>query len=227
MRFPSKKDALKTICEKTNDIKSIIDIGVLTETRDLIEAFPNKKHFLVEPIEEYYETIRENYKNINIELFECAASNKTCDSNLELKTIPGGIISHSHVTTKEVGENIRPIKCITLDELMAPSMDMAPFLMKIDVDGHEISVLEGASKVLEKTNCLIIECPLYSLQARMAAVKKCAPHLELWDMVDFCYWKDNLWQVDLIFLSSSLRQNNHFDNTPKVHTEGISNYTCL
>ena len=74
-----------------------------------------------------------------------------------------------------------------------------PYLLKLDVDGHELPILRGAEETLGNTSCVVIESPLCYLSERVSYLE--SKGFKLWDIVDLCYYCDNLHQVDLIFLS--------------------------
>jgi hypothetical protein len=95
-----------------------------------------------------------------------------------------------------------------LDDVLKSRNDSPPYLLKIDVDGVELQILNGATQTLKKCACVIIECPM-SLDHRMFFDR--ANFLNksgfvLWDIVDFCYYKNELSQVDLVFVNSEMKQ---------------------
>ena len=49
-RGPFKRQSLKVLVERQIPISTIIDIGVLSGTPELKEAFPKTRHVLFEPV---------------------------------------------------------------------------------------------------------------------------------------------------------------------------------
>ena len=67
------------------------------------------------------------------------------------------------------------IEIDTLDNLIVDSKYLAPYGLKIDVEGYEIEVLKGAEKVLDETVFIILEHPLckrYQEQHRPSEIIK-------------------------------------------------------
>ncbi|MFC6741817.1 FkbM family methyltransferase [Methylobacterium tardum] len=52
-----------------------------------------------------------------------------------------------------------------------------PYLIKIDVDGHETEILRGAKNALIFTSCQIVETTLPHLPERCALAEKAGMHL--------------------------------------------------
>ena len=98
-----------------------MDIGILTGTGELMAAFKDKKHLLIEPIVEWNETIERNYTNAGVDftLVNLAASNTDGTMNMETSTvIPGQPISHARLTAKLQGTNLRTVPVRKLDSLL-------------------------------------------------------------------------------------------------------------
>jgi FkbM family methyltransferase len=207
MRY-TKKTSLEVLKEKGVEIKTVIDIGVNRETPELMAAFPDKKHLLFEPVTEYHNDIQRNYHDIPHELFPIALAEKSSEGYLNtIDVTGGGGVSHSSICLNP-SNNSRQITIAALDDVLKSRNDSAPYLIKIDVDGVELQILNGATQTLKKCACVIIECPM-SLDHRMFFDR--ANFLNnsgfiLWDIVDFCYYKNELSQVDLVFVSSEMKQ---------------------
>ena len=67
-RFPSKANSVAHLKSFLNDeIKTVIDVGILTSTIELMRTFRDEKHVLIEPLTEYFALIEENYTKANID----------------------------------------------------------------------------------------------------------------------------------------------------------------
>ncbi|CAN5332031.1 hypothetical protein BH10PSE2_BH10PSE2_07610 [soil metagenome] len=201
MRIPSKKNTLATLAAAGVKFDHVVDIGVQSHTPELIEACADARHFLFEPVSEYWASIEALYKDIDHIDFRAAASNKNESVGLHLVERDGAV-THAHVT-----ENAeRTIDAVRLDDALAPYPEVfgSSTLLKIDVDGHEMKVLEGGSRLVETVGCIIIEAPLATVPARLNFIVSLG--LELWDIVDLSYWQQQLSQVDLVFLNRELRE---------------------
>jgi len=215
-RLPTKLSSLQYIKDHIGFNPTIIDVGVQYETKELKTVFCESKHLLFEPVSEYHPSIKSNYTNIDHQIFEIALSN--CDQELFLSThslFGDGQISHSSISDEKLS-NSRSIPTRKLDSII-PEIEtqtnlVKPFLLKIDVDGVELQILAGSTDTLTKTFCVIVEAPL-SINHNFFAERFLFLHnygFILWDIVDFCYYKDNLSQVDLIFLNQSFKEKTDF-----------------
>jgi FkbM family methyltransferase len=188
-------------------ISTILDVGVQFQTKELRENFVSAKHVLFEPVREYHDEIRRHYAGRDYELFEIALSDETGRANLQVFDITGsGSISHSSL--KAGGEaGGRDIASVRLDDFMQTRNYADPYLLKIDVDGNELKILAGAVNTLRQCMCVVVECPislndgLFFERAQFLRNQG----FSLWDIVDFCYYKDQLSQVDLVFIRNDVK----------------------
>lgn len=202
----TKDQSMRLLIESGLKIPTILDVGVQFQTRELRENFAGAKHVLFEPVREYHDEIRRHYLGRDYELFEIALSDETGSANLQVFDITGsGSISHSSVNTGAGGG--RAISSVRLDDFMQGRNYAAPYLLKVDVDGNELKILAGSTQTLRQCACVIVECPislndgLFFERAQMLRNQG----FTLWDVVDLCYYKDQLSQVDLVFLRNDIK----------------------
>ena len=205
MRRPLKMEAFHKIKSMGIPIETVLDIGILTGTGELMAAFKDKKHFLVEPIVEWNDTINTSYtkQGIDYTLVNVAASNTNGVMNMETNTVlPGRPISHARLTQKEGGANIRSVAVRTIDSLMEEYHMPRPYLLKIDVDGVELLIMEGAKKTFKDVNVIVVEANVQNFIERATFLQ--SNGFELFDIVDPCYYDNQLRQFDLVFLNSRM-----------------------
>lgn len=53
------------------------------------------------------------------------------------------------------------VPCSTLDDILAEFPLFGPFLIKLDIEGHELDALLGAPKTLAQSSILVIETPIW------------------------------------------------------------------
>jgi FkbM family methyltransferase len=210
---PTKSDALRFLLQHGFQPHTIIDVGVQHGTQALLSLFPDQTHVLIEPVEEYRETIKQNYAAVKDAVFIWAAtSNQSGTGLLAVANIlnqADNTITHAYLTPAPGGVRTREVRLVTLDEVLATRAYEKPYLLKVDVDGHELEVLQGATEMLRYTDCVIVEAPLHTLTTRAQFLE--SHGFVLWNIVDLCYYYGNLSQVDLIFLSRELKRKAAFD----------------
>jgi FkbM family methyltransferase len=212
MRRPLKTESLFRIRELDVPVESIIDIGILTGTDELMTTFKDKMHFLVEPIVEWNEVIRASYAKLDIkyELVNVALSDTNGFINMELTSVmPGTPITHAHVTERPVAANVRKVPVRTLDSLLQEYTLPNPYLLKIDVDGIEMKIMKGAETTLGLANVVVIEANIKNFVERALFLQQNG--FDLFDIVDPCYYDNRLRQFDLIFLNSKMVQDRNLD----------------
>lgn len=211
LRKPSMQQSLRTLLDAGVEIHSVVDVGVLSVTAPLLEVFPDRKHYLFEPIESYLPRIRKNYEHIDHDLLNIALSDTDGELFLASTSLTGdGNITHSHIVEHEVTRadipslvSCKKIRRARLDSIVAESAIEGPLLIKIDVDGHELAVLAGAEETLKLTSVVVIEAPV-NRQGTSKFFDRANFLLDhgfvLMDIVDLSYYDGILWQVDLVFV---------------------------
>lgn len=213
-RYPDENNALQSLKDLGIDIKCILDVGVLHGTPPLMQCFPNLKHYLFEPVDEHFDLIRRNYERLDYDLHHVALSNGDGEAWQVGVCINGsGKITHSqisgHEVTKEQNPNLvscKKIRKARLDTLIAALKPMKPYLLKIDVDGHEIPILEGATETLKNTSAVVIEVTASTLIPRGHVLAQ--QGFQLFDIVDITYYCDVFYQADAVFVRDDIIQAN-------------------
>lgn len=210
-RMPNKIDSFNLIRYLKIPIETIIDVGVLSQTHELVTCFYDKDHILFEPVLEFQDNINSIYtkKGIKYKLFNIAVSNFDGDSYLEKYSVrENQAITHSRIVEKQSDKSLI-VKTARLDTIIPTLSCEKPYLLKIDVDGIDLKVLEGASKILDFCNIIVIEATVSSIAERMSCVIN--KGFSLFDIVDFCYYDNMLRQVDLIFLNNKIKNDLNLD----------------
>lgn len=157
--YPTELDAarLARACRP----RTVIDVGVGFGTLPLYEAFPAAKFFLVEPLREYDAAIADIARRFDCTVHHVGLGRAPGmrDLHVDLKD-PQRSSVQPRTPLTESGNPIeaRRITVTTLDVLFAEGQHLeAPVLLKIDVEGQELDVLEGATRVLQTTEAVIAE----------------------------------------------------------------------
>ena len=188
-------------------IDTILDMGIQHSIPSLIEVFPDKRHILFEPIDDYFDQIARNYSSVDYELVNAAVCDVdgTVTIHSERKTV-GTEISHSWIVPK-VTENSRIVDSIRLDTFLSKKNRLGSYLLKIDVEGSDIpaSILQGGLETLEDTSVVVIEMTVDRFMQRAKLLDQAG--FDIWDIVDLCYYGDCLWQCDVIFVSRQCKKD--------------------
>ena len=122
----------------------------------------------------------------------------------------GHEITHAVFSQSDTpSEALRSVPTLKLDTFVANQNPPAPFLLKIDVDGAEEMILEGAQEALKKCSVLVLECPRKRVAERIQLLNTAG--FELLDIVDFCYYDGYLWQLDLVFINPRFAPPDYVD----------------
>ena len=220
-------NTIRNITGKT--LTHVIDIGVQYKTGYLIDSCSDLKHILVEPCSIHQSAILNNYDSNDHQLFHGAATGK--DKLVYLHDIANDParpdhVTHSYISTDRISPNPRHVKTTEIQALSIDSifnladLDLAPdsCILKIDVDGIEEEIMRGIDNSLPKIGVLIVESTLESLCTKISIAS--SHKLQLLDITDHGYYYDILTQVELVFVSSSLKKKYVFLDPWKA-TNGV------
>ena len=129
-----RKAALKYVQRWRNCIDIGSNVGMWT--RDLAQKF--EQVYCFEPNPNFIECFNKNITESNVELFKFGLSNK------EHTASQGFNVTH---LINEPGD----VQCRTLDSFKLDNVDF----IKIDVDGFEVEVLQGAKRTIKEFNPVI------------------------------------------------------------------------
>jgi FkbM family methyltransferase len=150
----------------------LVDIGcnrgVFSDHFDAIS--PRKPMYLVEPIPTLARDLRHKYAGRSlVKVVESAVSNSGGSADFFITANDGQSSSllklgkrHLKASPDAVEVESISVKVNTIDEMFKDESFSGAFL-KIDVQGHELTAFQGASKVLERTLAIHIEVSTQSL----------------------------------------------------------------
>jgi FkbM family methyltransferase len=141
---------------------TVIDVGAATGTRALYEAFPTSRQILIEPLEEFRPHLDKVIKEFpNSEYIIAAASQES--GNITINVHPDLVGSSLYLENEDSNVNGSPrvVPAITLDKICIEKKLDGPFLIKVDVQGAELDVLNGATHILGNTEYVILEVSFF------------------------------------------------------------------
>jgi len=163
-RLPIDKYDLQTtelIRKHLKKNSNCIDIGanmghILME---IVAASPHGKHFAFEPIPDLYASLKKRFSK-NTTVFNCALSSKkgtTTFNYYPQRPAVSGIRERNNQVGQE--PTLLTVSMEKLDDVIPASVPID--LIKIDVEGAEYEVLEGAKNLLKKSKPIVLfECGL-------------------------------------------------------------------
>ena len=203
---PTKTEVLKRLRSCGLPVDAVFDVGVMFQTAELRSVYPDVRHHLFEPVTDFHDRIREIYAPIDYVLVKKAVGASYGSMTLLQRTLhEDHAVTHSRVETaggrpRQPDEVAAEIEVITLDGYMPGSgvAADASILLKIDVDGNEPQILEGATEMLKQASVVIIETPLVEFGTRNNMLD--AAGFVLHDICDLCYYGGMLTQFDSVYL---------------------------
>jgi FkbM family methyltransferase len=180
----------------------VADIGAYQGewARTCLKIFPTAHITCVEPQQAslpYLEALVKEHLNINV--MHCLLG-RSCQENVPFDETGSG----SSVLLKSQTKNTRPMR--TLDHLIDEGFCQPPELLKLDVQGYEIEVLEGFTKHFSA--CKVIQCELSLLPLVEGAplLDEAIAYLNhrgfiMFDMDELIRSPSDgaVWQIDAIF----------------------------
>ena len=151
---------LKHIVSLNLKPKTVIDVGVASGTFHLYQAFPRAYHLLIEPnaeFENHLKKICSTYKG----KYVLAAAGKIEGTIIDIQNDYSASPIHQDTDGKDVDGVPREIPITTIDKLCEQYDLKAPYVLKIDAEGAEIDVLEGATRILEQTELILLEMSFF------------------------------------------------------------------
>jgi FkbM family methyltransferase len=148
------KEVIKIICHSKS---CCIDVG--SHDGEFIDLFllhaPQGNHFAFEPLPDFYKNLKEKYPQLT-HIYDIALSNHVGITNF--KYVPAnpaysGILKREYLNKNEEVIEIQT-KVDLLDHIVPENIKVD--FIKIDVEGGELQVLEGAKNILIKNKPIVV-----------------------------------------------------------------------
>jgi len=144
------------------DPQSVFDVGVAQGTPELYELFPEARHILIEPLEEFAPYLKRIASGL--ERCECIhAAATTTTGKVVINVHPDLVGSSVYKEGEASGVNgvERTVPAVTLDGICEQRKAPGPYLIKVDTQGSELDVLTGAREILKNTELVMLETSLF------------------------------------------------------------------
>jgi FkbM family methyltransferase len=207
---------------------TVIDVGVASGTPALYTTFPKAYFLLVEPLsvfEPQLRTILERYRGSYV---LAAAGDHTgrVSFNVHSRYLEGSSMYKEAMGPEADGEEIE-VPLVRLDDVVKERALSGPFLIKVDVQGAELKVLEGAPATLSHAEAVVLEVSLFQFMKGAPELHDVVAFMKARDLVTFDIilgWNrplDNaLGQVDIVFVKEDgcFRQDHSFATIQQMKT---------
>lgn len=157
---------LTSITHRGFKCSNVLDVGANKgEWSTLVKKiFPDANMFMIEPLAEMEDNLKKFcIENPGSRYFMYGAA--SAPTKWYLTTWGDDLAGASCVVPEnqflKSQNKQREIELITIDSLIEEGKVPIPELAKLDIQGYEIEALKGATKLLGKTELLILECSLY------------------------------------------------------------------
>jgi FkbM family methyltransferase len=140
--------------------RTVIDVGANTGTPPLYEAFPDSYLVLVEPLAECEPSLDEVLNRSRGVHLPVAVGRQVGSVIINVeprRNAKSSILSRTDLTVTGDQLEQREVPVTTLDAIVADHHLEPPFGLKIDTEGYEIDVIEGATELLRETQFVIAE----------------------------------------------------------------------
>lgn len=151
------------------DPKHIIDIGANRGmwTRTVSRYFPKAHFTLLEPQNRFRDRVRDlEASGLGLTWINAGAGDQK--GRLKLH-VPACDTSASFVPIDETidgkGVDLIEVDVLTLDDVVAQSSNGMPEMVKIDAEGFDLKVVEGAKSLIGKTDLFLIEAAVFDPKA--------------------------------------------------------------
>jgi FkbM family methyltransferase len=141
---------------------TVIDVGVAYGTPELYAAFPGARFLLVDPLDEYAPAIEPLVARLgDAEWVRAAAGPEPGAITINVSRAPALSSTLGHWKGQDDGGQPREVPVVRIDDLVGERSLPGPYLLKVDVEGAELRVLDGAAAVLERTDLVLLEVNLF------------------------------------------------------------------
>jgi FkbM family methyltransferase len=155
-------EAYSHISEMGFQPETVVDVGVASGTPELYTAFPSSYFLLIEPLKEFepcLKSILSRYNGSYI-LAAAGANSGKARFNVHEGNLGGSSLYKETMGAERDGYEIT-VPLLRIDDVLKEKELEGPYLIKADVQGAELEVLEGAQQSLNQTEVVVLEVSLF------------------------------------------------------------------
>ena len=211
----------------------IIDVGVADGTPELTSKFDKAYFVWMEPLQEFEPVLKKLSQQYSGQYHICAAGKTVGKFILNVHEDLAGSSIYNEVDGDYADGKKREIEMSTLDEIVKGEL-RNNILLKIDVQGAELDVLDGATEILAFTEVIILEVSMFKFQQHAPDFYDIVNDMKKRGFVVYDLYHghnrplDNaLAQVDLVFVKEDgqFRKSHHWATNEQrslIHNEKLA-----
>jgi len=189
--------------------KHILDIGANhgTWTREVLKYYPSANYTLVEPQEWLKASFSDLLKSDRVQFLPIGAGKENGHFSFTLlDRDDSSSFGYTEVQAKENGFSQIDVEVKTINQIVSESNFPKPDLVKIDAEGLDLEVLQGASDLFGITEVFFIEAGINCKEIDNSILKVItymdSIGYSLFDITDLNrpFKKKALWLVELVFV---------------------------
>lgn len=191
---------------------TIIDIGAGSGTLPLLNVFPESRHLLFEPLQEFEPGLQKLKEIYNLEFRICALGkeDKKIQINVHKDLYGSSLLKEQDGAIADgVQREVEMISLQSLQNLFHLS-DESTLLIKLDVQGAELEVLRSGEVLLQKADLVIMECSFFKFLLNSHDITEVIIYMKdqgfvIYEMFDFHNrpYDNALAQADIIFVKEN------------------------
>ncbi|MEM7455718.1 MAG: FkbM family methyltransferase [Planctomycetota bacterium] len=210
--------------------KTIFDVGVAGGTEELYTKFPEAFFMLVEPIESFESDMKAILKHYTGSYVVAAAGAEAGEVTFHIHdhAIEGSSLYQETMGEEADGRQVT-VPMVTLDEVAEEKKLEGPYLIKIDVQGAELDVLEGSTECLKETEIVVLEVSLFEFMKGAPQLHEVVSYMHKKGFVAFDIipgWNrpldGALGQVDIVFVQENGRYRQDHSYASLDQVKGLS-----
>ncbi|TDQ19585.1 FkbM family methyltransferase [Algoriphagus boseongensis] len=190
--------------------KYILDVGANhgTWTRDVITIFPEANFILIEPQAQLEKSIEDLKESFKVRFFSIGLGNENCIREFSINESDDSSSFNRSKTNLKGYDFIgsKMIQMRKLDSFLNEENIPIPDLVKIDAEGLDMEVLEGASSIFGITQVIFLEASIHQKTFPNSLIRVMnymdQKGYELFDFTDLNRPFSNglLWLVEVMFV---------------------------
>lgn len=207
--------ALTYLKNKEFTPKYILDVGANhgTWTRDTLKVFPNSTYILIEPQAHLEKSIQDLKSNSRIKFYPMGLGNQNGILEFAINQSDDSSSfrpSNSKIEGYEFKKMVK-VQMKTLDTFLKEENLPVPELVKIDAEGLDLEVLEGAMSIFGITECILVEAAVHQKDFPNSLLNILnfmdQKGYEIFDFTDLNrpFSNELLWLVEVMFIKKESR----------------------